>query len=178
MQRCFFYDREGIGKRDNSHKPKHSWQIVDNLRNLLKSADIKPPYILVGHSFGGVNVRLYASRYPEEVTGLILIDSVHQDQNNEMGPLFTEAVKNEYLGQFLVETSLNEFEESLEQVRGSKLKTIPVIVLTGGTQSHHTSKSFDAWMRFQIDLSYLTKANILWLKRLATPSTSRGRNLS
>ncbi|WP_273854183.1 alpha/beta fold hydrolase [Guptibacillus spartinae] len=155
----FFYDREGIGKSNNSHKPKHSLQIVENLRNLLKAADIKPPYILVGHSFGGVNVRLYASRYSEEVTGLILIDSVHEDQNNEMVPLFTEEVKNEYLGQFLVESSLNEFEESLEQVRGSKLKNIPLIVLTGGTQPHHTSESFDAWMRFQIDLSYLTKTS-------------------
>ncbi|WP_283154100.1 alpha/beta fold hydrolase [Guptibacillus hwajinpoensis] len=154
--RMFFYDRDGVGKSEKSNIPKHSLQIVDNLRFLLQKAEVNPPYILVGHSFGGVNVRLYASQYPEEVKGVILLDSVHEDQNHKMVPLFTEEVQDQYLGQFTVESSLNEFKESLEQVRGTNLQNIPLIVMTGGTQPHHTKESMAKWMEFQKQLSYLS----------------------
>ncbi|MCF6409867.1 alpha/beta fold hydrolase [Pseudalkalibacillus salsuginis] len=154
--RMFMYDREGVGRSGNSDRPKHSLQIIENLRNLLKKADIKPPYILVGHSFGGINVRLYASRYPAEVKGIILLDSAHEDQNKKMVPLFTKDIQQVYLGQFVVEASLDEFEESLEQVRGTTLKNIPLIVMTGGTQQHHTQESMAAWMDFQKELKNLS----------------------
>ncbi|WP_260412502.1 alpha/beta fold hydrolase [Alkalihalobacillus sp. TS-13] len=152
----FMYDRDGIGKSGCSNRPKHSLQIVENQRTLLKKANIKPPYILVGHSFGGVNVRLFASNYPEEVIGVILLDSVHEDQNKKMVPLFTKEVQQRYLGQFTVEASLKEFEESLEQVRETNLGNIPLIVLTGGTQPHHTQESMDLWMEFQKELTELS----------------------
>ncbi|TLS36173.1 alpha/beta fold hydrolase [Pseudalkalibacillus caeni] len=161
----FLYDRDGIGKSEKSNKPKHSIQIIKNLRILLKKAEIKPPYLLVGHSFGGVNVRLYASKYPEEVAGIILLDSVHEDQNKKMVPFFTEKVRKEYLGQFAVEATLNEFEESLEQVRGVTLGSIPLLVITGGTQSHHTTQSMALWMNFQTELARLSsKGNHLIIK--------------
>ncbi|MEK4245199.1 alpha/beta hydrolase [Psychrobacillus sp. FSL K6-2684] len=134
----FIYDRDGIYKSEKSNKPKHSFQMIENLRCLLRKLDIKPPYIMVGHSFGGINVRLYASKYPQEVVGIILLDSVHEDQNKRMVPLFTKEVQEEYLGQFVVEASLDEFEESLEQVRGTNLNNIPLIVMTGSNQPQHT----------------------------------------
>lgn len=58
-----------------------SQQIVDDLHALLTNAHIEGPYVLVGHSFGGLNVILYASQYPEEVAGVVLVDSVHPDQD-------------------------------------------------------------------------------------------------
>lgn len=85
--KMFMYDRASVGKSEKSNKPNHSLQSVENLRDLLQKVDIKPPYILVGHSFGGVNVRLYASKYSEEVAGVILLDSSHEDQNKKMVPL-------------------------------------------------------------------------------------------
>lgn len=154
--KLFLYDRDGVGRSEKSNKPKHSLQIIENLRNLLQKANIKPPYVLVGHSFGGVNVRLYASKYPDEVAGVILLDSVHEDQNKKMVPLFTKEVQEEYLGQFVVEAPLYEFEESLEQVRGTNLGNIPLIVMTGGTQPHHTARSMDVWMQFQKELANLS----------------------
>jgi pimeloyl-ACP methyl ester carboxylesterase len=161
----FFYDRDGIGRSKKSIKPKHSMQIINNLRNLLKKAEVKPPYLLVGHSFGGVNVRLFANKYPKEVAGVILLDSVHEEQNKKMFPLFTENVKEDYLGQFAVEATLSEFEESLEQVRGLKLGKIPLLVITGGTQSHHTNQSMAQWMVFQKELANLsTTSNHLVIK--------------
>ena len=75
------YDRAGLGWSDpNSRIPRTSQQSVDELHLLLTKAGINPPYILVGHSLGGVNMRLYASQYPEDVVGLVLVDSSHENQ--------------------------------------------------------------------------------------------------
>jgi pimeloyl-ACP methyl ester carboxylesterase len=72
------YDRAGYGWSDLSTKPRTSRQIVDELRQLLKQAGIKAPYILVGMSFGGLPVRLFAYEYPEEVAGMVLVDVTHE----------------------------------------------------------------------------------------------------
>lgn len=53
---------------------------VDDLKNLLKSAHVAPPYILVGHSGGGLRVRRYERDYPHEVAGLVFVDSSHEEQ--------------------------------------------------------------------------------------------------
>ena len=79
--RVCIYDRAGFGwSEPNLKKPRTSQQSVDELHLLLTQAGIKPPYILVGHSLGGANMRLYASQYPKDVVGLVLVDSVHEDQ--------------------------------------------------------------------------------------------------
>ncbi|WP_369899519.1 alpha/beta fold hydrolase [Bacillus manliponensis] len=93
LANVFAYDRAGIGMSESDNKPKHSKQAVENLHTLLQRANVKPPYILVGHSFGGLNVRLFASTYPKEVEGVILLDSCHEDQNKIMAPLFSEEVR-------------------------------------------------------------------------------------
>ncbi len=75
------YDRAGLGWSDpNPRNPRTSQQSVDELHLLLTKAGINPPYILVGHSLGGVNMQLYASQYPEDVVGLVLVDSSHKNQ--------------------------------------------------------------------------------------------------
>ena len=74
------YDRAGNAWSESSPFPRTSQQIVQELHTLLKNAHIAPPYILVGHSFGGNNVQLYAATYPDEVAGLVLVDSCHEEQ--------------------------------------------------------------------------------------------------
>jgi pimeloyl-ACP methyl ester carboxylesterase len=74
------YDRAGLGWSDPSPFPRTSGQIVKELRAALAKAGVHGPYILVGHSFGGFNVRLFAYQYPDEVTGMVLVDSSHEDQ--------------------------------------------------------------------------------------------------
>ena len=54
-----------------------SENIVEELRTMLQIAGVQGPYVLVGHSFGGHNMMLYAAKYPDEVVGLVLVDAVH-----------------------------------------------------------------------------------------------------
>lgn len=80
------YDRAGMGWSQESPNPRTSRFIVEELHTLLKNADMPGPYILVGHSFGGINMRLYTSRYPDEVFGIVLVDSSHELQNKKFPP--------------------------------------------------------------------------------------------
>jgi pimeloyl-ACP methyl ester carboxylesterase len=74
------YDRAGLGQSDPGPEPRDSLQIVKELHALLTNAGIEGPYVLVGHSLGGMYMRLFADRYLEEVVGLVLVDSAHIDQ--------------------------------------------------------------------------------------------------
>jgi len=76
------YDRAGLGYSEPSSQPRTSKVIAEELHGLLQAAGIAPPYILVGHSMGGYDVRLYASLYPKEVAGMVLVDASHPDQEN------------------------------------------------------------------------------------------------
>jgi len=76
------YDRAGYGWSDLGPKPRTTARIVKELKTLLVEARIPGPYLLVGHSFGGYNVRYFASEYPELTAGLVLIDSSHPQQFN------------------------------------------------------------------------------------------------
>ena len=70
------YDRAGYAWSASSPKTRTSQQMVKELHTLLNHAQIEGPYVLVGHSLGGLNVRLFASQYPEEVVGMVLVDAV------------------------------------------------------------------------------------------------------
>ncbi len=80
------YDRAGIGYSDSTSQPRTSKVIADQLQALLYNAGIAPPYVLVGHSMGGYDVRLYASLYRNEVVGMVLVDASHPDQENRLPP--------------------------------------------------------------------------------------------
>ena len=73
------YDRAGAGWSEAGPKPRSSAQIVQELHTLLSRAGIQAPFVLVGHSLGGLNMQLYATQYPDEVAGLVLVDSSHAD---------------------------------------------------------------------------------------------------
>lgn len=74
------YNRAGYGNSDPVSTPRDGAHIVDELRVLLRSQRLEPPYVLVGHSLGGLYMQLFARRYPDEVSALILVDSTHPDQ--------------------------------------------------------------------------------------------------
>ncbi len=71
------YDRAGFGWSDPAPGPRRVDLLVSELRRGLKALSLEPPYVLVGHSYGGFVVKLFASRHPEEVAGLVLVDVPH-----------------------------------------------------------------------------------------------------
>ncbi|MFC1975494.1 alpha/beta fold hydrolase [Chloroflexota bacterium] len=79
LTRVCSYDRAGYGWSDASPKPRTPQQIVEELRRLLAISGIEGPHILVGHSLGGLYMQYFARRYPDEVSGVVLIDSSHPD---------------------------------------------------------------------------------------------------
>jgi len=78
------YDRAGVGKSEIGNLPAHGEQSAKDLQVLLAKLDAPKPYILVGHSYGGSVVRLFASMYPDNMAGLILEDTQHEDVLTEM----------------------------------------------------------------------------------------------
>lgn len=91
------YDRAGLGESDSGPHPRTSQQIVKEFHALLKNANIPRPYILVGHSFGGANMRLYASQHPDTVVGLVLVDASQEDEIARFAEIMAGDEKAEWL---------------------------------------------------------------------------------
>ncbi|NIP78401.1 MAG: alpha/beta fold hydrolase, partial [Gemmatimonadetes bacterium] len=78
--RVFVYDRAGMGWSEEGPHPRTVDRIVDELHTALERADVPAPYVLMGHSLGGMIATLYSMEHPGEVAGLLLIDPSHKDQ--------------------------------------------------------------------------------------------------
>src|SRR5215211_8097559 len=73
--RVCVYDRAGMGWSEMGPDPRDARRITSELHTLLSKAGIEGPYVLVGHSFGGMYMQTYAAHYPDEVAGVALVDS-------------------------------------------------------------------------------------------------------
>ncbi|BBL73787.1 alpha/beta fold hydrolase [Methylomagnum ishizawai] len=82
---AFAYNRPGTGRSDPVSTPRDGAHVVDELRALLRDLGVGPPYILVGHSLGGLYMQYFARRYPGEAAALVLVDSTHPDQLKGQG---------------------------------------------------------------------------------------------
>jgi pimeloyl-ACP methyl ester carboxylesterase len=80
------YDRAGVGYSDSSPRRRTSRVMVDELHRLLRNAGIPAPYVLVGHSMGGFDVRIYATIYRNDIAGVVLVDSSHPEQQKRLPP--------------------------------------------------------------------------------------------
>lgn len=69
------YDRPGMGWSEPASGPRDALTINGELHALLEQADVPAPYVIVGHSFGGILTRIFATQYPPEVVGIVLVDS-------------------------------------------------------------------------------------------------------
>ena len=97
----YAYDRAGYGWSDFSPYRRTSDRIVEELDTLLTRAEIQPPYVLIGDSFGSYNMRLYAHRFPEKVVGLVLTDGLHESGMLAM-PWPLKAVQYFFISGFLM----------------------------------------------------------------------------
>ena len=88
--RACWYDRAGTGWSEAGPYPRDSEAIARDLHVLLQRAGVQPPYVLAGHSFGGLTARVYSRLYPGDVAGMVLIESAHEGEPQRAPP--------EYLG--------------------------------------------------------------------------------
>jgi pimeloyl-ACP methyl ester carboxylesterase len=95
----FAYNRPGYGKSDKPSTPRDGKTVVEELRQLLRQQGLQPPYTLVGHSLGGLYMQLYARSYPQEVQGVVLVDSVYPGiiKKPEEFPVLTRMAKYVFL---------------------------------------------------------------------------------
>lgn len=141
------YDRPGtlldethLSRSDPVPGPRSAAAMVADLHALIDAAGLERPLVLAGHSFGGLIVRLYANTYPDDVAGLVLIDSAHEAYYQGLADLLTpeqyEAVFNppadEDGSEFESLDPLASAEQVIAAQAASPLQDMPVIVLTHG----------------------------------------------
>jgi pimeloyl-ACP methyl ester carboxylesterase len=133
------YDRAGLGTSDPVPVLRTIVALTEDLHSLLVNAKVTGPYILVGHSLGGILVRLYASYYPAEVVGMILVDSAHEDEPDRGLALIPPDTLKEILkqlkpGDFVVQTQERLDNGSIRALMNALNwhSDIPLIVLTQG----------------------------------------------
>lgn len=79
------YDRAGLGFSEKGPTPRNGEEIAEELHSLLEELELPPPYLLVGHSCGGMYVRIFQHFHPDKVAGLIMVDAAHERGWDEMG---------------------------------------------------------------------------------------------
>ena len=111
------YDRAFTGRSAAATSGRSLANLASDLRSLLRAAKITGPYVLVGHSFGGITTRYYAAAYPAEVAGIVLVDGTHQ----------------QFLGEFTLSSErLSESKVIADAKKLASLGKRPLVVLTRG----------------------------------------------
>ncbi|MGB2960502.1 MAG: alpha/beta hydrolase [Bacteroidota bacterium] len=144
------YDRSGCGKSPLGDLPTHGVQAAKDLDSLLKALNLPKPYIVVGHSYGGKVARLFTSMYPDDVGGLILEDTQHEDVLQEERKIlkgedlrtFEEMVAM-MKGRDPPVTEIDYISTTAEQVRESgPLPEIPFVVISSGKRLKSAPREF------------------------------------
>jgi CubicO group peptidase (beta-lactamase class C family)/pimeloyl-ACP methyl ester carboxylesterase len=135
------YDRPNTagGASDPVPLPRTTQDAVDDLHALLVAAKVPGPYVLAGHSFGGLINRLYASTYPEDVGGLVLVDASHEEQDSRLEALVSPELWEAYEERMAQFPNLElDIQASFAQVREARvdvpLRPIPLVVITAGAE--------------------------------------------
>lgn len=127
------YERAGLGRSDPGPEPRSAEQIARELHALLAAKSLVPPYILVGHSAGGLFVRVFAHLYPKEIAGLVLIDPATEEDYERIR--HDKSVEDlQKMGMPLgAVAQWRALPETIDQARQSwPLPAVPVVVLTSG----------------------------------------------
>lgn len=145
------YDRAGIGQSDLGPKPRSAKQIATELHAALQKSGVRPPYVLVGHSLGGIFVRVFADMYPKEVVGIVLIDPSQESFNDWLGKNYPDRVKAaESNAASAPEGPRSEFaalDISYGQARGAKVpEGIPIMLLSATEDESMPAEARKVWI--------------------------------
>jgi pimeloyl-ACP methyl ester carboxylesterase len=131
--RTLAYNRAGYEGSAAATGPRDAETIVAELRAELRRRRIAPPYVLVGHSLGGLYMQYFARQYPDEVAGLVLVDSTHWDERLVADSRMQNAGQNGAVMLFMSFIARRELADSVhagEQVHSSPRARVPTIVLS------------------------------------------------
>jgi len=133
--RTISYTRAGYPGSDDAEGTRDAATNVSELRAELKRRGVAPPYVLVGHSLGGLYMQYYARQYPQEIEGLVLIDSTHWDQHLQLNPQSAGAGDHATFlllsMPWIMRRELNDSTAAGEQVHESPpAGNVPTIVLS------------------------------------------------
>ena len=162
------YDRAGLGKSDASAAVPSSQTVVDDLHSLLAAAGISGPVVLVGHSYGGLNVRLYASQYPENTAGVILVDSLQEDNLVRAAEVLGDRAMAVFMGAVGANPEGVDLAASLKLIGSAgNLGDLPLTVITAGRPNLPPFIDRDigerlagSWLESQRDLVRLSSAGV------------------
>ncbi|MBZ5610307.1 MAG: alpha/beta hydrolase [Acidobacteriia bacterium] len=137
--RACAYDRASLGWSDPAPAPRVASAIVDDLHALLAAAKIPPPYVLVGHSFGGLLIRAYGATHPDQVAGLVLIDPLAPSEWLDLAPaqsrMLGRGVKLSRRGALLARIGLVRFSLGLLSNGGRRIAKAIARVSSGSGES-------------------------------------------
>lgn len=156
------YDRANNGQSDK--RPAtikiSAQQIAKELHTLLLNGHIPGPYVLVGHSVGGLFVQMYASLYPHDVSGVVLVDSTHPEQAKRLaaalGPAFTMQARQSFPVEGMTYDDLLAIQAQVDALK-NQFPDVPLLVLVRSRFNPGPTWTADqlrqAWMSLQLDLS-------------------------
>ena len=124
----FRYNRPRIGESENDSLPPTTEHIVNNLREMLLQKGLKPPYLLVSHSFGGAYIRCYASMYPNEIAGLVFVDPIDFTKKKGFGdlPYLEIGLKQHQIDSMFGETYEKYVEQLYEEMPGFYVEEVKI----------------------------------------------------
>lgn len=156
------YDRANVAPSDKRPAAIRvsAPQIAVELQQLLVNAHLPGPYVLVGHSLGGLFMQMFACHYPHEVAGMVLVDSTHPQQAMRLaaalGPAFSSEASQGFPVEGISYDDILAMQAQVDAVRGH-FPQVPLIVLMRSrftSSAHWTATQYkQAWMNLQADLS-------------------------
>lgn len=156
----FAYNRAGYGKSTPIQSVRDGEHIVEELRTTLKSNGVEPPYILVGHSIGGLYMQYFARKYPGEVKALILVDSTHPNQLHGDGdPENWPIIAHFFFNTLVSDVAKKEFDEldetGKEVLALPTVSAFPVIILSAIEPMYDSSAVANDYNAKRIDMRNL-----------------------
>jgi pimeloyl-ACP methyl ester carboxylesterase len=139
------FDRAGLGWSDPGIRPRTSLAMADELYLLLHNAGIPPPFVMVGHSLGGYNARVFTDRHRNEVAGLVLVDSAHEGQWRAL-PIEVSEFKDDGLHQLYVAKVIARLGLlHLLNVSNPQVDRVPSVLRPAYRANLAQAKIYDAW---------------------------------